>query len=227
MTAAAPPVLDRDGIAARIPHRGRMCLLDRLLHWDASSVECSATGHADPAHPLRSAGGLLAPCAVEYAAQAMALHGSLVAAAEEGAAPAPGYLASVRDVRFGVDRLDDVAGALRVRAWRLAGDGRQVLYRFEVAGDDGRPLAAGRVAVVLDTPPADVPAQAPCRAPARGAGQAAGAPAEAGAAPAGADVGAAADAVAGAGAVVASGARPSAGAEAGAGAAAARPGAAR
>ena len=153
----APATLDRAGIAARIPHHGRMALLDALASWSADAIHCTATGQADPAHPLRTAGGLLAPCAIEYAAQAMALHGALVAEAAGGAAvpPSPGFLASVRGVRMAVARLDDVAGALQVRAGRLAGDARQVLYRFEVADDRGRRLVDGRATVVLNTPLAD------------------------------------------------------------------------
>ena len=161
MKPSGPQSLDRAGIAARIPHQGRMVLLDRLLGWDAETIECSATGHADAAHPLRTASGLLAPCAIEYAAQAMALHGALTASGLAGSAavsaPAPGYLASVRGVHLAVERLDDVAGALHVRARRLAGDARQISYRFEVADDTGRTLVDGRATVVLNTPLEDAP----------------------------------------------------------------------
>ena len=107
MTPDAPATLDRAGIAARVPHRGRMCLLDRLLGWDAQAIECSATGHADAAHPLRTASGLLAPAAIEYAAQAMALHGALLARAT-GVPATPGFLASARGVQLHRLRLDDL-----------------------------------------------------------------------------------------------------------------------
>ena len=155
----APATLDRAGIAARIPHHGRMALLDALAGWSADAIHCTATGQGDPAHPLRTDSGLLAPCAIEYAAQAMALHGALVAEAAGGGAvpPSPGFLASVRGVRMAVARLDDVTGALQVRAERLAGDARQVLYRFEVADDGGRRLVDGRATVVLNTPLAATP----------------------------------------------------------------------
>lgn len=146
----APRTLDRDGIAQRIPHRGSMCLLERLESWDAQRIHCSTATHREPANPLRTARGLLAPNAIEYAAQAMALHGGLIAS--EGQAPSAGYLASVRQVRFGVSRLDDVAGALQVHATRLSGDARQVLYEFRVADANDRNLAQGRAVVVLNTP---------------------------------------------------------------------------
>lgn len=127
-----------------------MCLLQQLTQWDERQILCSAVSHADPANPLRTASGLLAACAVEYAAQAMALHGALVAPA--GGQPAPGYLASVRGVRLAVARLDDVPGELQVQAERLAGDAQQILYHFSVRNAQGAVLAEGRATVVLNTP---------------------------------------------------------------------------
>jgi predicted hotdog family 3-hydroxylacyl-ACP dehydratase len=93
---------------------------------------------------------LLAPNAIEYAAQAMALHGGLLAA--PGSTPSAGFLASARDVRLSVNRLDDIDGALQVRARRLSGDARQILYEFALQDDTGRMLAQGRAVVVLNTP---------------------------------------------------------------------------
>ena len=135
-----------------MPHRGTMCLLDRMVDWNAERIECVAGGHRDPAHPLRSRSGLMASAAIEYAAQAAALHGGLLAQAC-GAAPSPGYLASAREVRLAAWRLDDLPAAasdlLRVVAERQAGDAGRLLYAFRVE-HDGREIASGRLAVVLD-----------------------------------------------------------------------------
>ncbi|MET3474716.1 hydroxymyristoyl-ACP dehydratase [Variovorax atrisoli] len=146
----APQTLDRAGIALRIPHSGSMCLLERLEGWDAESIRCTTTTHSQADNPLRTESGLLAPNAIEYAAQAMALHGGLLA--EEGRAPSAGFLASARNVKLAVARLDDVAGALQIAARRLSGDDRQILYEFTVQAEDGRMLAEGRAVVVLNTP---------------------------------------------------------------------------
>ncbi|MDM0013214.1 hydroxymyristoyl-ACP dehydratase [Variovorax sp. J22P168] len=146
----APQTLDRAGIARRIPHAGRMCLLKRLLSWDEQAIRCSTATHAEADNPLRTASGLLAPTLIEYAAQAMALHGGLLAA--EGVEPSAGFIASVRNVRLAIDRIDDIEGELQVNAERLTGDANQVLYRFEVQDARGRTLADGRAAVVLNTP---------------------------------------------------------------------------
>jgi len=149
----APPLLDRAGIAARIPHAGAMCLLGSLDRWDLEHIVCSARSHRDPAHPLKTASGLLAPCAIEYAAQAMALHGALIGA-DAGSAATPGYLASARAVRLHRLRLDDLEGDLRIEARRGAGDARQILYTFAVS-HAGEAVAEGRATVVLNTPLAD------------------------------------------------------------------------
>lgn len=138
---------DHAWIAAHIPHQGSMCLLDRVLAWDAQHIRCAASSHRSPENPLRAQGRLGAGNAIEYAAQAMAVHGVLLARA--GQPLAPGYLASVRGVRLHVERLDDVAGDLRVEVQRLSGDDAVILYAFTVSGA-GRCLAEGRASVVLD-----------------------------------------------------------------------------
>lgn len=148
--------LTRAGIAALIPHSGTMCLLARLDAWDLQRIVCAATNHRDADHPLRTRRGLLAACAIEYAAQAMALHGALIGRAT-GAPATPGYLASARGVQLQVLRLDDLPATgrdtdeLRIEATRQAGDARQILYAFTVH-HAGRALAEGRAAVVLNTP---------------------------------------------------------------------------
>jgi predicted hotdog family 3-hydroxylacyl-ACP dehydratase len=137
-------------IAGLIPHAGRMCLLARVDAWDERTIRCAASSHVEADHPLRSASGLLASAAIEYAAQAAAVHGALKARAA-GRAPAPGFLASARGVRLHRLRLDDLAGELAVDVEHLAGDDRQLLYAFTVRHAGG-PVAEGRLAVVLDTP---------------------------------------------------------------------------
>lgn len=137
-------------IAALIPHQGRMCLLGAVLACDAQHIRCRASSHRAADHPLRTASGLLAPVAIEYAAQAMALHGALNA--KPGVQGRPGFLASARSVQLHVPRLDDVAGDLIVSVEHLAGDEHQAMYRFALHDNDGRPLVDGRATVVLDTP---------------------------------------------------------------------------
>lgn len=151
MTQDSPPVppLDRHWIAARIPHSGTMCLLDAVISWNETHVHCTATSHRDPANPLRAEGRLAAVCGIEYAAQAMAVHGALCAT--DAQRPRAGFLASVRGVEAHVARLDTIDGPLDIEAERIGGDGNNMLYSFTVR-DGGRILLTGRAAVVLDEP---------------------------------------------------------------------------
>lgn len=146
------PLLDAAGIAARIPHAGSMCLLQQLVAHDERRIECRTASHHDAGNPLRLDGTLPAACAIEYAAQAMALHGAL--AAPQGAAPAAGFLAAVRNVELHAARLDDIAGDLVVGADKLAGDPRQALYAFTLHDEQGTLLVSGRATVILDALPA-------------------------------------------------------------------------
>jgi predicted hotdog family 3-hydroxylacyl-ACP dehydratase len=151
--ASAAPLhapLDRAWIAAHIPHSGAMCLLDTVEAWDDTHVRCTATSHRDAGNPLRSHGRLAAVCGVEYAAQAMAVHGALLGAldgAHDG--PPVGYLASVRNVEAHVERLDTLDGALAIEAERVSGGGNTILYGFTVRSNE-RVLLTGRAAVLLD-----------------------------------------------------------------------------
>lgn len=156
-----PRTLTHDEIARRIPHQGDMCLLATVTAWDGDRITCQASSHQTAANPLRAQGRLGAACGVEYAAQAMAVHGALIAESmvdgfDADAVPRAGYLASIRSVSLHVDRLDTVAAPLLVSAERITGDNNTVLYSFAVmAGDTA--LLSGRAVVVLDASALSLP----------------------------------------------------------------------
>lgn len=146
--------MNRAWIAARIPHQGRMCLLDEVLQWDTHHIRCRTASHREADNPLRAHDRLGVACGIEYAAQAMALHGALAGGAAEPPADAArpsqvGLLASVRDVRLHVSRLDDIESDLICEAIHLAGDSLTALYEFALRDRD-RTLLSGRASVVLD-----------------------------------------------------------------------------
>lgn len=147
--------LDRGWILRHIPHQGSMCLLDDVLDWDADHIRCSSVTHRDSDNPLRAHGRLGSACGIEYAAQAMAVHGALLGGAagpRSGRAqgrPAAGFLVGLRGVRLHVLRLDDVPGPLICGAVRMAGDDGGALYEFDVRSDTEL-LLSGRATVVLD-----------------------------------------------------------------------------
>ncbi len=146
-----PRTLDHAGIAARVPHSGSMCLLDRLVDWTPARIHCQATSHQHAFNPLRLNGQLPAVAAIEYASQAMALHATLSAA--PGSPPVPGFLAAVRNVQQHVTRLDELPGELSVTATLLLGDARQAQYQFVLADETGRRLVEGRATVLLNALP--------------------------------------------------------------------------
>jgi predicted hotdog family 3-hydroxylacyl-ACP dehydratase len=152
--------LDHQWIEQHIPHKGRMCLLDEVLSWDAARIRCRSATHRAADNPLRAYGRLGAACGIEYAAQARAVQGALVAASAPLASrlsatalsnigAAIGYIASVRNVTLYVARLDDLETDLIAAAERITGDGRTVLYQFSVWGAV-QPLLRGRASIVFD-----------------------------------------------------------------------------
>ena len=124
-----------------------MCLLDCVEHWDGASIVCTTRTHLDPNNPLRNRGRLSAVCAVEYAAQAMAVHGALSSSMPSVA----GYLISVRALRLTVQRMDDVRGPLEITATRIMGDGDSATYEFIMRADSAE-LLNGRASVFLGKP---------------------------------------------------------------------------
>ncbi|MFO1408042.1 MAG: hypothetical protein U1F08_10970 [Steroidobacteraceae bacterium] len=142
---------DRELIASLIPHQGRMCLLERIVEWDDSRVVAATRSHRDPGNPLRSAGTLSAIHLCEYGAQAMALHGGLVARSS-GLRAAPALLVSLHEVVLRVERADDLPQEVVVSAQRLQVSPNGMQYRFEVC-HDGAAIAEGRVAAIAVSGP--------------------------------------------------------------------------
>jgi predicted hotdog family 3-hydroxylacyl-ACP dehydratase len=139
-------LIDKAGIARLIPHAGNMALLDTVLAWDAVRIECTTDSHRAIDNPLRRHDRLGILCGVEYAAQAMAVHGALAAGRADQ--PRQGYLASLREVVCIGNRLDLLPGTLTVAAERLFGDPNRAIYRFTLTHEDNV-LLEGRAAVVL------------------------------------------------------------------------------
>src|SRR5690348_1055411 len=134
-------MLHKTDWAHLIPHAGGMCLLDAVLAWDRTDLHAISAGHARPDHPLRGAQGLHAVHLAEYGAQAMAVHGALLARAGGVETARPGMLVSLREVLLKVEIVPS-NGRLDVHAECLYADdgGAQYAFRVEQAG---RLLASG------------------------------------------------------------------------------------
>ena len=133
-----------------IPHQGAMCLLDAVFEHDATRIHAISATHAHPDNPLRADGRLHAVALCEYGAQAMAVHGALLAR-ERGGSAQPGYLVSLREVVLRVEYIEDLPGTLDVFAEQLLDAGGSLQYAFRVE-HQGRVLATGRAAVLCGSP---------------------------------------------------------------------------
>lgn len=141
-------ILDHAWIARHIPHQGSMCLLDGVESWDERGIRCRAVSHRATNNPLRAHGRLGAACAIEYAAQAMAVHGALLAP-PDSIRPRSGYLVSARGVRLLVSRLDDIADDLLIEAVCTTRSTNNVMYQFSINAA-GSLLVEGRATVMLN-----------------------------------------------------------------------------
>ncbi len=140
-------MLPKTDWAHLIPHAGTMCLLDAVLSWDERSIHARSASHARADNPLRSALGVHAIHLAEYGAQAMAVHGALLARAQGVMVMRPGFLVSLRDVQLTEEYVDQLAGNLDVHAECLHADGGSAQYAFRVE-HCGRLLVSGRAAII-------------------------------------------------------------------------------
>jgi predicted hotdog family 3-hydroxylacyl-ACP dehydratase len=140
-------------ICSLIPHSGSMCLLDRVSYFDDSHIICHASSHRLPDNPLRHHSQLSAQTGIEYAAQAVAAHGSLLAR-RSGTASAPkqGMIAILTDVQWFCERLDSVEDDLVIKAHKLADLPQGLNYRFTVSAAQ-QLLLTGELIIALQSPP--------------------------------------------------------------------------
>jgi predicted hotdog family 3-hydroxylacyl-ACP dehydratase len=139
-------MLPKTDWAHLIPHAGTMCLLDAVFAWDERTIHAISDSHLRADNPLRDQGRLHAIHLAEYGAQAMAVHGALLARMRGIDTARPGMLVSLRNVQLGVEYVDG-DGRLDVHAECLYADhgGAQYAFRVECRG---RLLASGRAAVI-------------------------------------------------------------------------------
>jgi predicted hotdog family 3-hydroxylacyl-ACP dehydratase len=153
-------MLPKTDWAHLIPHAGTMCLLDAVLAWDERTIHATSESHACTDNPLRGPHGLHAVHLAEYGAQAMAVHGALLARARGIESVRPGRLVSLRDVQLSAEHVDELDGHLDVQAECLYADDSGAQYAFRVE-HRGRLLASGRAAVIHPPDPEPETSKAP------------------------------------------------------------------
>jgi len=139
-------ILGRAEVARLLPHAGAMCMLDSVVEWDDERIVCHSDRHRAPDNPLRADARLAAIHAIEFAAQAMAIHHRLMNRVSR--VPRHGLLVSVRQCTLAAQRLDDAPSPLVIEATRVAVTDDAFTYRFTV-GTPESPLVTGRASVLL------------------------------------------------------------------------------
>lgn len=139
-------ISDRDEICGLIPHAGLMCLLDKVTQWDETHIVCYSCTHKHIDNPLRNDDILPTSALIEYGAQAMAVHGGLLAKAS-GQVIRAGYLAALRDVTLEDVDVSSIDTLLCVEATQLMASQGNMIYNFSIKSNE-KILASGRATVV-------------------------------------------------------------------------------
>jgi predicted hotdog family 3-hydroxylacyl-ACP dehydratase len=119
-----------------------MCLLDEVQSWNGYQITCVSRSHLCASNPLRNANGVPMLALLEYGAQAMAVHGCLLAQSC-GAIMQEGYLAALRDVKLAEGTLSQINDSLIIRAEKIHAEGGNMIYKLSIRAGT-RELASGR-----------------------------------------------------------------------------------
>ena len=138
--------LNHADIERLLPHKGTMCFIDAVTDWNRETISCSAAAPS-AAHPLVRNGRVSALVAVEYAAQATALHGALLDTATR---PQAGKLATLRDVSLHGVWFPVNKNLLTIHAKLLSRTDGGCSYSFKVASDH-QPIASGFLLVAFQS----------------------------------------------------------------------------
>ncbi len=139
-------MIKHDELCSLIPHSFDMCLLDRVEFLDKDKIICHSNSHLLATNPLRREDSLSSVHLLEYAAQAMAVHGGLHNR-ERGLQMTEGYLAALRDVNINLYELDKIQTELRIEANKILSQGGNMIYAFTVSSAETE-IVSGRATVI-------------------------------------------------------------------------------
>jgi len=139
-------MIEYEELCSLIPHSFDMCLLESVESWNADNIICYSNSHRSDKNPLRREENLSSVHLLEYAAQAMAVHGGLHNR-QQGLKMSEGYLAALRDVNINLCEIGQLHSALRIEANKILSQGGNMIYSFSVTAMDNE-LVSGRATVV-------------------------------------------------------------------------------
>ena len=137
--------LSQEQLYAFLPHTGTMCLIEEVSSYDNEVILCRTNSHRSPENPLASKGCLSSIHAIEYAAQAIGIHGALSRNSQDK--PNGGYLVSVRNVQIFQDYLHTLKKPLTIEATKSMASDALWIYTFKVSADD-LIVAQGRATIM-------------------------------------------------------------------------------
>jgi len=150
-------ILNREEIERRLPHAGVMSLLDKIIQADETTLTAQAVSYRDADNPLRVNGKITMVNGIEYAAQAMAVHGALVLEKkqEENKAElksSQGYIATVRNIELNSPYFPEAdpssSAALLIKVKQLMSDQNGFTYQFDIHYEQQQ-LISGRITIFL------------------------------------------------------------------------------
>lgn len=140
-------ILNHNEIEQRLPHSDNMSLLNEIIQFDKQSLTALAISHLDANNPLWQNGRINTVNGIEYAAQAMAVHGSLLSE-KLSATPLTGYIATVRNIIIKVPQLPIEKTPLLINVEQLMSNEDGFTYQFHISCAQ-QSLILGRITVFL------------------------------------------------------------------------------
>lgn len=125
-----------------------MVLLDSIIAHSEAGITCIAHSHLDPHNPLRISKTLSIYAGIEYAAQAMAVHSKLCAAADQP--PRRGVVAVASKLQAHYPQLDSFAVPLQIDVNILVRNDTNSLCGFRLCAGEKELLCGQLTAIIID-----------------------------------------------------------------------------
>ncbi len=150
------PELNKNEICKLLPHSGEMCLIDSILSWDQENLIAQTMSHQNKKNPLLYKNKITSIMGIEYAAQTMAIHFSLIHKyadkQKQGENKQGGYLATARNIQILEENLFDFQHpqlqALFISVIILMKDSQGYTYNFEISSNNTM-LICGKLTIFL------------------------------------------------------------------------------
>jgi len=141
--------LNSQEIEQRLPHAGKMSLLDKVTHADRLTLSASAVSHLSSNNPLRLNHKLSSINGIEYAAQAMAIHGFLLSELKQTeASTQTRYIATIRNIDIFTPFFPETESVIKIEVEQLMSDTNGFTYQFHIS-DGKKALISGKITIFL------------------------------------------------------------------------------